>query len=367
MIKFLDLGALHRGLARELDVAIGRVIEDSSFVCGEAVSEFCQSFADFLGAKYCVGVGNGTDALEIIIEAMDFPPSSEIIVPANTFVATAEAVVRCGHRPVFCDCNQENFTVDVKDLENRISERTVAIVPVHLYGHPCDMDSVMVAAKSHGLKVIEDCAQAHGARYRGRSVGTFGDAGAFSFYPGKNLGALGDGGAIISNSEELARKCSMLSNHGRVAKYEHEFVGRNSRLDSIQAAVLSVKLLYLEEWNARRCQVASRYEEGLDRGAVVLPSTAGWAKHVWHLYVVQTDNRDELKSFLHEQGIETGIHYPIALTRLQAFKSLGQAEEELNAHQMEKRLLSLPMGPHLTDDMVQSVIDAVNSYSRAAQ
>lgn len=363
MIKFLDLYQQYLSIKDEVDNAIEDVISRSAFIGGGVVQQFEEQFAGFQQVADCIGVGNGTDALEIAIEALDLPRGSEVIVPANSFVASSEAVTRAGCRVVFCDVNREDHTVDVENIRSRISEKTSAIVLVHLYGHPCDLDPVMDLARKHNIRVIEDCAQAHGAEYKGRRVGGIGDIGAFSFYPGKNLGAYGDAGAITTNDPILAKKCRMIANHGRIDKYDHEFEGRNSRLDGIQAAILGVKLRYLEQWTERRIQVADTYRRLLEETPdITLPVQRPWARHVYHLFVIQTRQRDALRTALTGEDIQTGIHYPLALPVLQAYDYLGQRGEDGFAWKVGARLLSLPMGEHLTEAEVNYVADRVRHF-----
>jgi len=277
MVKFVDLQAQYLSIKSEIDSAIESVISDSAFIGGKYVQQFEESFSQYQDAKYCIGVGNGTDALEIAIEALNLPKGSEIIVPANSFIASAEAVVRTGHKIVFCDVNSDDYTINLDDVKRRVSDETSAIIAVHMYGHPCDMDLLLNIAKEYNLKIIEDCAQAHGAEYKNRKIGTIGDIGCFSFYPGKNLGAYGDAGAIVVDSKKLSIKCRMIANHGRISKYNHEFSGRNSRLDGLQAAVLSVKLKYLDQWTNQRIAIANKYMSELkDVPGIILP-----VKQVW--------------------------------------------------------------------------------------
>ena len=293
---------------------------------------------------------------------MDLPKSSEIIVPANSFIASAEAVTRVGHRVVFCDCD-ENYTISIKSLKEKITPKTKAIIAVHLYGHSCDMDRILKIAKEYNLKVIEDCAQAHGAEYKGKKVGGFGDIGTFSFYPGKNLGAYGDGGAIVTNNENLAKKCKMIANHGRIEKYNHEFEGRNSRLDGLQAAILSVKLKYLDNWINIRIKIADYYLKNLkDINDIILPKREKWAKQVYHLFVIRTKERDKLQKYLKENGIQTGIHYPISLPKLKAYKYLNQDKENFFANMVDSELLSLPIGEHLSEDDLKKVVNAIKGF-----
>jgi dTDP-4-amino-4,6-dideoxygalactose transaminase len=363
MIKFLDLYQQYLSVKEEIDSAIQEVISRSAFIGGGAVRQFEEQFADFQQVASCVGVGNGTDALEIAIEALELPPGSEIIVPANSFIASSEAVTRTGCRVVFSDVNKDDYTVDVESVRSRITEKTSAIMPVHLYGHPCDLDPLVALARQHGLRVIEDCAQAHGAEYKGRRVGGIGDIGAFSFYPGKNLGAYGDAGAITTNDAALAKKCRMIANHGRMDKYNHEYEGRNSRLDGIQAAILAVKLRYLDQWTEKRIQVADNYRELLeDTPEITLPIQRSWARHVYHLFVIQTHQRDALQTTLAGENIQTGIHYPLALPVLKAYDYLGQKDEEGFAWSVGTRLLSLPMGEHLSEADANYVAGRVKQY-----
>ena len=363
MIKFLDLHKQYLTIKNEIDNAISSVITQGAFIGGKYVSSFEREFADYQKAPFCVGVANGTDALEIAIESFGFPKGSEIIVPANSFIASAEAVTRIGCRVVFCDCNPDTYTVSIEDIRKKITGNTRAIIVVHLYGHPCDMDELNSIASEYNLKIIEDCAQAHGSEYKGKRVGTLGDIGAFSFYPGKNLGAYGDAGAIIVKDENAARKIRMIANHGRLEKYNHEFEGRNSRLDGLQAAILSVKLPHLEKWTERRRAVANQYVEGLkDVSEIHLPQEKVWARHVWHLFVIRVQERDKLKKYLTEKNIETGIHYPICLPKLKAYSYTGQAAESMLANRFDTQLLSLPMGEHITNENVSEIVGIIKQY-----
>jgi dTDP-4-amino-4,6-dideoxygalactose transaminase len=363
MIKFVDLHAQYLSIRGEIDEAIADVIEKAAFVGGPFVAAFERDFASWNKAQHCIGVGNGTDALEIAIEALELPGGSEIIVPGNSFVATSEAVSRCGHCVVFADVDQGSYTLNAGSVLAKLTDKTRAIIPVHLYGHPCDMASLSQIALERGLKVVEDCAQAHGAEFNGRRVGTIGDVGTFSFYPGKNLGAYGDAGAIVTNNENLARKMRMIANHGRIAKYDHEFEGRSSRLDGLQAAILSAKLRHLDAWTEQRIEIADRY---LDRlGGVpelVLPVRMQWARQVYHLFVVRTEQRDVLAQHLQARGIQTGVHYPIALPKLRAYTSSGQADENLFVNRSDAHLLSLPIGEHMSMGDVDVVVAAIRDF-----
>jgi dTDP-4-amino-4,6-dideoxygalactose transaminase len=362
MIKFLDITSQYQSIKSEIDHAIWSVIEDSAFIGGKYVKIFEDEFAKYQQVKFCVGVGNGTDALEIAIEALGLPKGSEIIVPANSFIASSEAVTRAGHKIIFCDCDN-NYTISVSDLESKITKRTKAVITVHLYGHSCDMDKIQFLAKEHNLKIIEDCAQAHGAEYKGKRVGGIGDVGAFSFYPGKNLGAYGDAGAITTNCEALAKKARMIANHGRIEKYNHEFEGRNSRLDGLQAAILSVKLRYLDRWTNTRIKQAKFYNKNLKSiKGIVLPKCEYWARQVYHLYVIRVKNRDKLQNYLKEKGIQTAIHYPIALPKLKAYDYLNKNVKVFRANVFDTEVLSLPIGEHLMLKDIEQVVYHLKSF-----
>ncbi len=363
MIKFLDLHAQYLSIKSDIDDAIAKVIANSSFIGGPSVKEFEQAFAEYLGAEFCIGVANGTDAIEIALEALKLPAGSEVIIPGNTFIASSEAVTRSGLRVVFADVDPGNYTLTAETVRAKLTPHTSAIMAVHLYGHPCDMVALKEVADEHGLKILEDCAQAHGATCHGKIVGTLGDIATFSFYPGKNLGAYGDAGAIATGDVNLAKRARMIANHGRVAKYDHEFEGRNSRLDGLQAAILCAKLPNLPGWTERRIAVADRYLVELsDVEGIILPRRANWAKQVYHLFVIRTERRDELSKWLSDKGIETGVHYPIALPKLKAYDHLGQAKEALFVNQADETLLSLPIGEHMSDADVVTVAAAIKSF-----
>jgi dTDP-4-amino-4,6-dideoxygalactose transaminase len=363
MIKFLDLQKQYQSIKTEIDTAIQNVLTDAIFVGGKYVDKFESEFAKYQDAKYCIGVGNGTDALEIAIEALDLPRNSEIIVPANSFIASAEAVTRSGYKVVFCDCDESNYSISIPSLKSKITSKTKTIIAVHLYGHPCDMDSILEVANKSNLKVIEDCAQAHGAEYKGKRVGAIGDIGTFSFYPGKNLGAYGDGGAIVTNYEELAKKSRMISQHGGLKKYEHEFEGRNSRLDTIQAAILSVKLKYLDSWTGARIKAANYYLKNLkELDGLILPQKEIWAKQVYHLFVIRVKYRDKLQSYLQKNHISTGIHYPIALPKLPAFKHLNQKNDLFFANNSDSELLSLPISENLSENELKTICEKIKDF-----
>jgi dTDP-4-amino-4,6-dideoxygalactose transaminase len=362
-VKFLDLYTQYLSIKDEIDKAIQSVIRDSAFIGGKYLRQFEARFADYLRVKHCVGVGNGTDALEIAIEAAKLPKGSEIIIPGNSFIATAEAVTRSGHRIVFADVDTDCYTLNPDSVRSKLTGRTAAIIAVHLYGHPCNMDPLMSICKECGLILIEDCAQAHGAEYCGRKIGGIGHVAAFSFYPGKNLGAYGDGGAIVTQDDEIARNVRMIANHRRINKYDHEFEGRNSRLDGLQAAILEVKLSHLEGWIQKRIDIADYYLAhlaGIDE--LVLPVRKDWARQVYHLFVVRTERRDELKEFLADRQIETGVHYPVALPKLKAYSYLWPPDPTAFCNMSDSTLLSLPIGEHLHSEQAELVVEAVKEF-----
>lgn len=363
MVKFLDLVGQYETIKGDIDAAVARVIGSAAYIGGPDLTAFEEEFAEFQHAAHCVGVANGTDAIEIALEALDLPAGSEILVPANSFVASSEAVTRSGHKVVFCEADPANYTIDLNDAARRLTPNTRALIAVHLYGHPADMTAILSFAQHHGLRVIEDCAQAHGAEHEGRRVGALGDIGAFSFYPGKNLGAYGDGGAILTNDPDLARKSRMIANHGRIDKYDHQFEGRNSRLDGLQAAILRAKLPHLDSWIDRRNAVAKQYlDELAGLPWLTLPTIALNVRHAFHLFVIRTQHRDSLQAWLSTQGVSSGVHYPIALPDLAAYNYLRGPDTPTLASEIAPTLLSLPMGEHLTADDTSKVIAAVLSF-----
>jgi len=363
-IPFLDLNKQYLSIKSEIDAAIQAVIDKSAFVGGPFVEQFERAFAAYCGVSHCVGVANGTDALLVTFKSLNIGAGDEIIVPANSFIASSETVTTAGARVVFADIDPETYNLDVTKLEAKITSRTKAIVAVHLYGRPADMDPILEIARRHRLYVIEDAAQAHGATYKGRPIGSLGDAACFSFYPGKNLGAYGDGGAIVTNDAKLADHARMLANHGRIDKYNHGIEGLNSRLDGLQAAVLSVKLKHLPKWNELRRQHARRYSELL-RGSVTTPvETPGYVP-VYHLYIIriEADLREDLRVFLQQRGIATGIHYPIALPNLSAYAYLKHGATDFpEATTASGQILSLPMFPEMVDEQLTYVADAVAEF-----
>lgn len=362
-IPFVDLKAQYLSIKSEIDQAIHDVIQDSAFIGGKYVQLFEQRFAGYIGAKHCVSVGNGTDALFIALKALGIKKDDEVITVANSFIATSEAITMSGARAVFVDCDRDTYNIDVKKISGSITSRTKAIIPVHLYGQPAAMDEIIKIAKAHNLFIVEDAAQAHGARYKERAIGTLGDIACFSFFPGKNLGAYGDGGAVLTNNDDVARKARMFANHGRIEKYNHEFEGMNSRLDGMQAAILDVKLRYLDQWTERRRNVAKLYDEGL-HGIVETPKIRPDVRHVYHLYVVRVRQRERMIVRLKERGVSTGIHYPIPLPFLKAYAYLGHKPADFPAaNSLKDEILSLPISGDITDEQVKYVIDQVKSAS----
>ncbi len=360
-VPFVDLKAQYLSIKSEMDPAVAEIISNTAFIGGKAVAAFEEEFASYLGSPYCVSVANGTEAIEIALRALGIGAGDEVIVPANSFIASAEAVTSAGATVVFADSHPEYYTLDVEDLRRKITPRTRAVIPVHLYGQPADMDPIMEVAREHNLVVVEDTSQAHGALYKGRMVGSIGDAGTFSFYPGKNLGAYGDGGAIVFKSEDAARIARTYANHGSLVKYHHVMEGRNSRLDGLQAAVLSVKLKHLDAWSEARRRNAALFTELLaDIDGVVTPAIAEYSVPVFHLYVIRVNDRENLQKGLAERGIATAIHYPISLPSLEAYSHLGHKTEDFPvANGQMSEILSLPMYPELTEEMIRYTAEAI--------
>jgi dTDP-4-amino-4,6-dideoxygalactose transaminase len=361
-VPFLDLGAAYREVQAEIESAILASLRSGWYIGGQDVEAFEQEFAAFTGAHHCVGVANGLDALRLALLAMGIGVGDEVIVPSNTFIATWLAVSQSGATPVPVEPVECTYNLDPARIEAAITSRTKAILPVHLYGQPADLDPILALARKHGLRVLEDAAQAHGARYKGKRIGGHGDVVAWSFYPGKNLGALGDAGAITTNDPELADRIRLLRNYGSSVKYVNEVKGWNSRLDPVQAVALRVKLRHLDEWNARRTAIAARYAAELAGNGLVLPKVPEWAEPVWHLYVVQHAERDGLQRVLKETGIGTQIHYPIPPHLQIAYRDAGYARGRFPiAESMANSLLSLPIGPQLDDASVTAVISALKA------
>lgn len=365
-IPFVDLRAQYRRIQDEVDPAVLAVMQRGDFILGGAVAEFEREFAEYCGVKYCIGVDSGYSALELIVRAYEIGPGDEVITAANTFIATTLAISNAGATPVLVDCDPETYNIDAAKIEAAITPRTRAIMPVHLYGQMADMDAIRTIARKHNLLVFEDAAQAAGARYKGRMAGSLGDAAGFSFYPGKNLGAYGDGGAVTTNDAAIAEKIRLLRNIGQKVKYYHEVKGFNNRLDTMQAAVLRVKLPHLDGWNAERRHAAATYAEMLDGLPLVTPTTAGYAEHIFHLYVVRVFDRESLMEYLKERGIATGLHYPIPIHLQPAYAELGYGRGDFPVTEAyAETIVSLPIFPELDDDKVAYVAGAIRDYFAA--
>jgi dTDP-4-amino-4,6-dideoxygalactose transaminase len=362
-VPLLDLKAQYKSIKTEIDQALQAVLNETAFAGGPFVARFEEAFAAFCECRYAVGVGSGTDALWMALIASGVGPGDEVITVPDTFIATAEAITFCGAQPVFVDVEESTCNMDPNKLEEAITERTKAIIPVHLFGQPADMDPIMEIARKHGLLVIEDACQAHGALYKGKKTGSIGDAGCFSFYPGKNLGAYGEAGAVVTNNDSLAEKLRMFRDHGQARKYEHSMVGWNARMDGLQGAVLSVKLNHLEEWNNARRQHAGLYEELLKNiEKIVLPKEAAYARHIYHIYAIRVKDRDKLISQLAEHQIFCGIHYPVPLHLQKAYESLAVPAGRLPvAEQCASEFVSLPMYPELKEEQIVYVYEILKS------
>jgi len=363
-IEFVDLKKQYQFLKNELDQSIQEVIDRTAFISGHYAEKFAAQFGEWLNIKNVITCGNGTDAIQLTLHGMGIGAGDEVIVPANSFIATSEAVAAVGAKPVFVDCDQDSLLINPDLILQKITAKTKAIIPVHLYGQPAPMKQILEIARSNKLKIIEDAAQAHGALYKNMKAGTIGDAACFSFYPGKNLGAYGDAGAIVTNDNELAKKIRMLANHGRISKYDHEFEGFNSRMDGIQAAVLSVKLKYIDQWNDQRRKIAEVYNAGLAGiSSIRLVKQQQDATSVFHLYVILANRRDELLEFLTSKGISVGVHYPIGLPYLKAYSHINASAVDYPVtYQNQSKLLSLPIFPEMTMDEVHYVIDHIANF-----
>ena len=363
-IPFVDLKRQFDLIKNEVTTKINEVLRNTHFILGEEVEKFEEEFANYCGVKYGVGVASGSDALTLSLKVLGIGKEDEVITAPNTFIATVDAISRNGATPVFVDIDPETCNIDVAEIEEKITDKTKAIIPVHLYGQPADMDEIIKIAKKYDLKIIEDACQAHGAEYKGKKVGSLSDVGCFSFYPAKNLGAYGDGGMVVTNNEQIAERIKMLRNYGQSKKYYHDFIGYNSRLDEIQAAVLRVKLRYLDEWNDKRREHAKLYNDLLENvSGIETPTEKEFVKHVYHLYVIRCKNRNELQNYLSSKGVSTGIHYPIPVHLQKAYKHLEYKEGDFPiTEKYAKEILSLPMFPELTDEEIEVVVGLIRSH-----
>lgn len=364
-IPLVDLQVQYAGIKEEIDAAVRFVLDSQSFIGGHFVTTFEEEFSQFTGAQHVIGVANGTDALTLALRSLMLDIGEEVIVPANSFIATSEAVTNAGLKPVFCDVDPNTYLLDLNHVEELITASTGAIIPVHLYGQMVDMKAVKTISNKYKLTVIEDAAQAHGVHYRGITVGELSNLACYSFYPGKNLGAYGDGGAVTTNDENLARKVRMMANHGRVAKYDHEFEGVNSRLDSLQAAILSVKLQHLKTWNRQRRHAADIYRKQLADLDLPLPTSDEEGRHVYHLYVTRVKRRDKIVQAMKHDGIGVGVHYPIALPFLSAYRTHSYEPSDFPVtYKQMSQLISLPIYPELTEEQIAHVVGALRRNLR---
>ena len=362
-VPFVTFKPLEKELDKDLRDAFERVYNRSWYIEGVEDEAFEKAFAEYCDSKFCVGVGNGLDSLFLALKAMGIKEGDEVIVPSNTYIATALAVTYTGATPIFVEPDIRTFNIDPTKIEVAITDKTKAIMPVHLYGQACDMDPIMEVAKKFNLYVVEDCAQAHGAKYKGKVIGSFGDAAGFSFYPGKNLGALGDAGATVTNNEELAKKVRALGNYGSDYKYHHIYQGNNSRLDELQAAFLATKLPHLNKVNAERRKIAQKYLDGINNPEIILPFVPEYAEPVWHIFGIRCNRRDELEKFLNDAGISTNKHYPIPMHLQGCYADLGFKKGDYPiAEEISETELSIPMYYGMTDEEVQYVIDRINEF-----
>ena len=363
MIKATDFSFVTKRINKELKEATNRVIDSNWYILGKEVENFEREFANYLGVKYCIGVGNGLEALHIILRAYSIGEGDEVIIPSNTYIATALAVSYAGATPIMVEPDEQTYNINPDLIEEKITKKTKAIMPVHLYGQACDMDPINEVAKKYNLKVIEDAAQAHGATYKGRKCGALGDASGFSFYPTKNLGALGDAGAITTNDKELTEKVRALRNYGSEKHYYNKYMGFNSRLDEMQASILRVKLRHLEEFNKERKMIAQLYLNGLQDTNLILPYVPEWAEPVWHQFVIRSKKRDELQEYLKLKGIGTLIHYPLPIHLQEAYKHLGYKKGDFPiAEKIAKEVLSLPIWVGLSEEFIKCIVNMIIKF-----
>ena len=363
-VPFVDLKKQYETIKPEIDEAVENVISETAFIKGKYVSEFEDEFSNLYGVENFISCANGTDAIYIALKSLGVGPGDEVITVANTWISTAETISQCGAKPVFVDTNPDFYTIDHELIEQKITSKTKAIIPVHLYGQACDMEFISELCKNYNLYLIEDCAQAHFAQWNSKNVGTYGDAATFSFFPGKNLGAYGDAGGIVTQNQDLAKKMRMFANHGALVKHEHKIEGINSRLDGIQAAILSAKLPYILKWTDARNSVARKYIQLFESNSnIVCPKINDLSKHAFHLFVVRTDERESLINFLNGNNISTGIHYPTPLPFLEAYSYLNHKPEDFPvAYDFMNKILSLPIYPEITDDQINFIVSKVEEF-----
>lgn len=362
-VPFAIFNPMHDEIKDELKDAFNKVLEKSWFILGDSVEKFENEFAQYCNANYCISCGNGLDALFLILKGFDIGEGDEVIVPSNTFIATALAVSYCGAKVILVEPNIDTYNIEAEKIKKKITDKTKAIIAVHLYGQPSEIKDIKELASEYNIKLIEDAAQAHGASYMNSKVGCLADAAAFSFYPGKNLGALGDGGAVVTTDGELAEKIRALRNYGSIEKYYHKYKGNNSRLDEIQAALLSIKLAYLDKWNNGRKNIASKYLNGIKNKKILLPKVSGECDSVWHLFVIRTQDRDRLQKYLKDNGVQTVIHYPIPIHLQEAYRDLGYSKGNFPiAEEISNTILSLPMWYGMSDNDINYVIELLNNW-----
>lgn len=362
-IPFVSFEPMHKEIEEEILTKFKKVYEKNWFIFGDELTQFEREFANYCETKYCIGCGNGLDALHLILKGYDIKEGDEVIVPSDTFIATALAVSYCGAKPVFVEPDINTYEIDPNLIEAAITKKTKAIIVVQLYGQASDMDKINAIAKKHNLKVVEDAAQAHGTKYKGKKVGSLADAAGFSFYPGKNLGALGDGGAVVTDDKQLADKIRALSNYGSIEKYNHIYKGFNSRLDEVQASFLRIKLRKLDKWNENRKAIAEKYIKGIKNNNIILPKTAEYTESNWYVFVIRTDRRGELQTYLDNQGIGTVIHYPISMHLQKCYEDLGYIKGDLLiAEKIANEVLSLPMWYGMKDEEIEYVIEKINNW-----
>lgn len=362
-IPFVDLKKQYHNIKDEIDSAIQEILDNATFILGKKVEDFEKKFANVCEVKHCIGVNSGTSALRLSLLAMGIKPGDEVITPPFTFIATQEAISLIGAKPVFVDIEDKTYCIDTNKIEEKITNKTKAIIPVHIFGQPANMDPIMEIANKHDIKVIEDSAQAHSALYKNKKAGSIGDVSCFSFYPGKNLGAYGEAGAVCTNNKEIAKKVILLRQHGEIKRYYHDIIGDNCRMEGIQGAVLGVKLKYLEEWNEKRRKNAEFYNKLFKNNDVIVPYEAEYAKHIYHIYGIRTKNRDKLRDFLTRNGIATGIHYPIPVHLQKAYSDMGFKKGSFPvSEQVSDEILSIPMYPELTEEQMSYVADKVKEF-----
>lgn len=363
MIPFADLKRQYQSLKKEIDACIFKNVENTSFIGGKEITQFEQSFASYVNVNFCVACANGTDSIEILLKAMGIKQNDEVLVPAISWISTSEAVSSIGAIPVFVDIDADNYTIDTNLISSKITSKTKAIIPVHLYGQPADMQTIMKIARTHKLKVLEDCAQAHGAKINGQHVGSFGDAASFSFYPGKNLGAYGDAGCMVTNNKIIAKTARQIANHGQLIKHNHVIEGRNSRLDNIQASILNVKLPHLNQWIKKRNEIGIQYVSKIKNLKIKTPIVNNSNYHAFHLFVIRCDNRDKLMLHLKDNGIGYSIHYPTALPFLECYTHFNYSFKDFPvASEYQNKILSVPMFPELEVNEIDKVINALNKF-----